>query len=638
MVMQANLADGRIARFPDGTDPKIIQATVKKLIQSGVQDPLEQQTPVITSKRDLLINQLEEARSNNDTLKIAPLLFEIQALETEKESDEKVDPNATNFPLTSGEGRATELPELGTGGLLAGENQAKVSALAPVLLATTSTQEIADILTSNFSNIGITQDASGNLSAANNKTGARVIINQPGISKIDILQGLGMVAAFTPAGRGASTTALGLSKLAAKSAATQGGIETAQVVSGGEFNEEDVALAGGLAPIGQVAVSKLFNYASPTRRQTALMQELTNNPRNPDFATFLIDRGSAVKSSDLKQAVRQTGNPRLIAVMKASSEVDKSAFRDMLKIIKDGIDDPLIQDSKRVGRVVGQSLTNRLSTLSSIIKSSGREIDNVVRNKLIGKTVDIGPAKANFKQGLDDLRVNYDPLTGNVDFVGSAIEGSGGGQARDLIELLAKRLTSDNITANDAHFAKRFIDQKVSFGSSEGGLAGQVENTIKNLRKGLNNSIRQVSPEYKKANLKYSNAINAIDNFQTAVGSKINLESKEALGVAARGFTNNTQKRDKMISSLAEIQDVLASNGIKFKSDILTQVNVANGLETFFKTQGSTALDKSIARGADMVRKGFIENSLDVGVDVVNAARRVTKEKALDSLFKITRP
>jgi hypothetical protein len=634
-----------INNIPDNIEPdaqvlkdRVAQERAKLSGDASPVDPVDQQAPDFASERDLVASQLEQARASGDTLKIAPLLFEMQALETEQASSAAVDPNATDAPLTRNQGQATKLPELGDGGLLSGENQAKVAALAPVLLATTNTQEIADILESNFPNIGITQDAGGNLSAGNNKTGARVILNKPGLSKLDVLQGLGLIAAFTPAGRGASSTATGLTQLATRSAATQGGIEAAQAVSGGDVDVGDVALAGAIAPVGQVAVGKLFNYASPSRRQTELIKELTDNPRNPNFAKFTIENGSAVKTAALKNAVRQTGKPELVAVIKASSKKDQSATRDMLKIVDQGMKDPLFKDRVRVGEIIGKSLANRLSTLSDIIKQSGKEIDRVARTQLTGKTVNIAPAKAQFKQSLDDLRVNYDPSSGVVDFTGSAIEGSGGGQARDLVSLLAKRLTSDNIRATDAHFAKRLIDQKVSFGSSEGGLAGQVENSIKNLRRGINDSIREISPEYKKANLKYSNAISAIDNFQTSVGSKVNLESKEALGVAARGFTNNTQKRAKMIDSLTEIQDVLASNGVKFKDDILTQVNIGNGIEEFFETQGSTGLDKSIARGADMVRKGFVENSLDVGVDVIKSSVGITKEKALKSLLEITRP
>src|SRR6185295_20038250 len=41
--MQAHLADGRVLEFPDGTDPAVIQQTVKKVI--GFQQPTPPHTP-----------------------------------------------------------------------------------------------------------------------------------------------------------------------------------------------------------------------------------------------------------------------------------------------------------------------------------------------------------------------------------------------------------------------------------------------------------------------------------------------------------------------------------------------------------------------------------------------------------------
>ena len=37
MTIQAQLADGRILEFPDGTDPAVIQATVKRIVQGDKQ-------------------------------------------------------------------------------------------------------------------------------------------------------------------------------------------------------------------------------------------------------------------------------------------------------------------------------------------------------------------------------------------------------------------------------------------------------------------------------------------------------------------------------------------------------------------------------------------------------------------------
>jgi hypothetical protein len=167
-------------------------------------------------------------------------------------------PAVSPFPEERGETRAAqELPELGAGGLLAGEDQLKVGALSPVLLATTDTGEIANILTKNFPNIGIAQDPGGNLIARNNRSGAQVILNAPGISQLDVLQGLGIIATFTPAGRLAAIPATVGKKAitgAVTSGLTQAAIEGIQSKVGGELNEEEVALAAALGGVAETVV------------------------------------------------------------------------------------------------------------------------------------------------------------------------------------------------------------------------------------------------------------------------------------------------------------------------------------------------------------------------------------------------
>ena len=142
------------------------------------------------------------------------------------------------FTGSDRETRATqELPEIGSGGLLFGEDSAATAAITPALLTATNPEELGRILSNNFQSIGITSDEKGNLIANNNKTGAQVVLNKPGVSQFDILQGLGIAAAFTPAGR-----APGLMKLAGATGGTSAGIEALQALSGGEFDASQVAI------------------------------------------------------------------------------------------------------------------------------------------------------------------------------------------------------------------------------------------------------------------------------------------------------------------------------------------------------------------------------------------------------------
>ena len=161
----------------------------------------------------------------------------------------------------TGSERETEatkrLPEIGQGGLLFGEDKAKAAAITPALLTATNPNEIAEILKSNFDSIGVTSDKQGNLFARNNKTGTSVVLNKPGLSQIDILQGLGIAAAFTPAGRVA-----GAVKVAGTAGATSAGVEALQSLSGGEFDASQVAIDTVTAGV----LDKAFEVAKATGR------------------------------------------------------------------------------------------------------------------------------------------------------------------------------------------------------------------------------------------------------------------------------------------------------------------------------------------------------------------------------------
>jgi|GEM_PF-4581588 len=167
--------------------------------------------------------------------------------------------------------RATRtLPEIGQGGLLSGEDNAKTAAITPALLSATNPEEIGKILSNNYENIGITYDEKGNIIANNNSTGVKVVLNQPGISQLDILQGLGIAAAFTPAGR-----VIGATKLAGAAGATSAGIEALQALSGGEFDASQVAIDTVTAGV----LDKAFEVAKATGRN---IKDVLRNDANID--------------------------------------------------------------------------------------------------------------------------------------------------------------------------------------------------------------------------------------------------------------------------------------------------------------------------------------------------------------------
>lgn len=207
-----------------------------------------------------------------------------------------------------------ELPELGQGGLLAGQDATVLAKLTPLILTATNPEEIGQILSANVPAIGIQSDEQNNLIATNNETGARVILNRPGLSQIDILQGLGLAVAFTGAGRATTLAGAGV-----RSALTEAAIQTGQEVAGGEFDIPEVAAAA----VGGVAGQKISDIISPgvapTVAPTPRARPEPTPEVSPKFSSVasseqeLTDVSTILAKGQIREAVEAADvDPRII--------------------------------------------------------------------------------------------------------------------------------------------------------------------------------------------------------------------------------------------------------------------------------------------------------------------------------------
>lgn len=286
--------------------------------------------------------------------------------------------------IDRGETDATrDLPELSTGGLLAGEDQAKVAAIAPVLLTTPEPQEIAQILSATFPSVGIQYDEKGNIIAGNNKTGAKVVINKPGLTPIDLMQMIGVGAAYTPAGRAATVPAA-----IGRAALTETGIQGAQKLAGGEFDAEDVALSGAVGGLGK-AVENITSAGVRSVRgqipeeQAALIAEAEKRGI-PLMTTDVIPNETV--AGNLAQRVGEaipfagTGQVR-----KAQQAAREEAITDIVQAARPRFDDvvqSLRTQTDKVRRAAGNRLgliADRMQGVGDIpVSNSVKAIDDVV--------------------------------------------------------------------------------------------------------------------------------------------------------------------------------------------------------------------------------------------------------------------
>jgi len=154
-------------------------------------------------------------------------------------------------------------------------------ALMRTALMASSPEESVQIITANNPSIQVRQDDRGNYVLRSAIDGKEYAI-KPGIRGSDIPRAAGTVAAFTPAGRARTITG-GI----AATGATQAGIETTQALTGGEFNPEDVALAGALGgaiPAAARVLPGIGPLATATMERLRLRRPAAAAPELPPQA------------------------------------------------------------------------------------------------------------------------------------------------------------------------------------------------------------------------------------------------------------------------------------------------------------------------------------------------------------------
>ncbi len=158
--------------------------------------------------------------------------------------------------------------------------------ISAAALSMTDPEEIATMLRQ-YPEIGISYAPDGAIIATNNKTGARGLINRPGMSMMDMLQILGIMTAFHPAAKFASlgiktalpgvasqtmrkalereATKQAIRQGSAATAATQAVIEGGQATAGGTYDPEDIVFAGVAGAAGEKLIKPVAALASKAK-------------------------------------------------------------------------------------------------------------------------------------------------------------------------------------------------------------------------------------------------------------------------------------------------------------------------------------------------------------------------------------
>lgn len=393
----------------------------------------------------------------------------------------------------------------------------------------------------------------------------------------------------------------------------------------------------------QLDIQELIDTLPPKAAKTEQTKQIIRaGGTDKEFATLRVDDLNQLRADPKGEAaIKQGFREGTVATIKGSGRPTKQKMNEMLRILSRGRQNEKFAAANRPADVIGRSLADRVKSVASANREAGKKLDTVAKG-LAGETVDLSTPIRNFNDALENIGVRFDEA-GDLDFSLSDIEGLG--PSERLLKTLHKRLNRPNITdAEQAHIAKRFIDNNVTFGrGSEGGLVGDVDFIAKSLRRDIDTVLDDSFPAYDQVNIQYSDTIRALDDFQSAAG-KINLHAPnadKALGTLTRRLTSNVQSRADLMNAMDEIESVATRYGDEFKDDILSQVVFSNALDRRFGPPAETGIGGEFSKVAEQGRRAASQSIIETGVRVGAAAldkiKKVDEDRAIEALEKLLR-
>jgi len=455
---------------------------------------------------------------------------------------------------------------------------------------------------------------------------------------------------------GLATGGYGLAKIAPKIAPAgsslvqraigYGGTGAAEGAIAGAGNAEEgerMAGAGQGALIGGALGFAGGEVVNKFQKSSALKRELETlfNSGSTDTVTARYMRngaGKIVTDRNAKESIKQGFDEGVIAAVKGSSDTDKSKMLQMINVLERRRNNAVYSVTNRPSDIVGDSIASRIKAVNSAKISAGQQLDSVAES-LKGQIVDVAQPVNTFLDDLRSLGVSF--KNGKAVYADSDLEGIGG--AQNMLDLVIKRMRDTRTPdAYDAHRLKRFIDEQVIYGKSATGLGGKAESIVKKLRRNLDGVLDTNFPEYNRVNTQYSEARQALDGFQDAAGSKIDLlgdNSDKALGVLSRRLMSNIQSRVKLMDSLGEIESTARKYGGNFDDDIMTQVLFVDELESMFGASAKTSLSGEVAKGvknaARVANQGMVMNVVEGAGHLLEKARGINEKNAIKAIRKV---
>ena len=354
--------------------------------------------------------------------------------------------------------------------------------------------------------------------------------------------------------------------------------------------------------------------------EQALIQQLKSGASDNSLAGLRIVNDKIVPDAAALSAIKQGFREGTVQNIKVATEATKDKMRMMLSDMRRIKANEKLESVLRPSNRVGDALIDRLDLVRRKANQARTELNDIAPNVLKGKKIDPKPIVSTLEKSLDDLDVRLVEGANGVpipDFVGSIISKNKPAQRaiKDAIDLLAEGGAPDALRF---HKLKRQFDDMIDFkkkGSQ--GLSKAGEGVLRDLRSALNNSVREISPEYARVNDIISSSLDAFDNLQKSAGTSIDIFGQgggKALGTKLRKLMGNAQNRINLENSVGELDAIAKRLGGSFNDDVADLARFANVLDDRFGATARTSFRGDIeAANMQTLKDGMPRTLFEAG-------------------------
>jgi hypothetical protein len=354
--------------------------------------------------------------------------------------------------------------------------------------------------------------------------------------------------------------------------------------------------------------------------EKVLVEQIKSGAKDNALAGLKVVKDRVVPDDAGIEAVRQGFDAGFVQSAKTASRETKAGMKKMLDIVQRVKSNTRLGLDIRPGNIVGDSLSKRIKFIRGKADAARKELDRMALGKppaggpidlgiegkagaasiLRGQKVDGAPVIAQLQKSLGDLDIELIDGPNGIPqpvFKGSQISKDRTSQRiiKDVIDLMAEGGRPDALRM---HKLKRQLDRMIDFRKkSAGGLTDAGKGVLRDIRTSLNQAIRSVNPDYARVNDIMSSSLTALDDFQKAAGTTIDIfgpGSDAIIGQKMRTLMSNNVGRINLENSVNQLNSVAAGLGAKFGDDIKDLASFANSIEDRFGVAAQTSLKGDI--------------------------------------------